>query len=491
METNLSIIVNTSSPVSIQDRALTIVSEEIGLSLSELRDDVVFTDYGVDSLLSLTILGKFREELDINAESSLFSDYPTVGQLIKYLSQFSLGESDSSFVISDASNNIATPPETNDDGPGPGEDEVMASISNIIAEEIGLSTWDISGELNLSELGMDSLLSLTVLGRLREELEMDLPAEFFNENPTLGQISKMLASQANSANTDIRNTAEAVKTQEAVIASVKETPLHPPATSILLQGNPKIAKKKLFLFPDGSGSATSYANMQPISPDICVYGLNCPYMKTPENLTCSLESLTAPYLAEIRRRQPTGPYYLGGWSAGGICAFDAAQQLYKSGEKVSRLILLDSPNPIGISKLPPRLYTFFNTLGLFGTSTAPPPSWLLPHFLAFINALDRYRIAPFADPASAPPKTYILWATDGVCKNADDPRPEPQPDDPREMSWLLENRTDFGPNGWDGLVGGRENLVIERLEGVNHFEMMEGGEETGLALVGFLRRALA
>jgi hypothetical protein len=39
------------------------------------------------------------------------------------------------------------------------------------------------------------------------------------------------------------------------------------------------------------------------------------------------------------------------------------------------------------------------------------------------------------------------------------------------MKWLLENRTDFGPNGWDKLLG-EENCSMVQVVG-NHFTMMK------------------
>ena len=113
-------------------------------------------------------------------------------------------------------------------------------------------------------------------------------------------------------------------------------------------------------------------------------------------MKCSFEAVTPCYLQEIRRRQPDGPYYLGGWSAGGVCAFDAAHELDRVSEKVERLILIDSPFPIGLEKLPPRLYGFFKDVGLFGEGDKPPPPWLLPHFFAFVDSLDLYRAKPFS-----------------------------------------------------------------------------------------------
>jgi thioesterase domain-containing protein len=51
------------------------------------------------------------------------------------------------------------------------------------------------------------------------------------------------------------------------------------------------------------------------------------------------------YLHEIRKVQPQGPYFLGGFSGGGITAYEMAYQLEQQGEEVALLVLLDTPSP--------------------------------------------------------------------------------------------------------------------------------------------------
>ncbi|KAL2825968.1 conidial yellow pigment biosynthesis polyketide synthase [Aspergillus cavernicola] len=499
----------SSTGPSIVVRALSILASEVGLSEADISDDLVFADYGVDSLLSLTITGRYREELSLDLESSVFIDHPTVRDFKRLVAQLSPSESsdgsssdrefefslngDSSGASSPVSLGTLSPP--NEKVMQAQENNTMKEIRAILADEIGVSAEEIKGNESLGDMGMDSLLSLTALGRIRENLDMDLPGEFFIENQTLDEIETAL---------DLKPKAVPAPAEPLVLPKTpptkelpEESAKHPPATSILLQGNPRTATSTLFLFPDGSGSATSYATIPTVSPDVCVYGLNCPYMRSPEKLTCSLDSLTTPYLAEIRRRQPKGPYNFGGWSAGGIAAYDAARTLIlNQGEKVDRLLLLDSPFPIGLEKLPPRLYAFFNSIGLFGEGKTPPPAWLLPHFLAFIDSLDAYKAIalPFDDDAwvGKMPKTYLVWAKDGVCSKPSDPWPEPAPDgskDPREMVWLLSNRTDLGPNSWDTLVGKKNIAGITVLQGANHFSMTRG--EKARELAGFMAGALS
>jgi thioesterase domain-containing protein len=48
------------------------------------------------------------------------------------------------------------------------------------------------------------------------------------------------------------------------------------------------------------------------------------------------------YLKEIRRIQPAGPYYLGGFSFGGWIAYEIAQQLQAQGEKAGLIAMFDA-----------------------------------------------------------------------------------------------------------------------------------------------------
>jgi len=51
------------------------------------------------------------------------------------------------------------------------------------------------------------------------------------------------------------------------------------------------------------------------------------------------------YIAEMRTVQPRGPYFLGGFSGGGITAYEIAQRLRAAGEVVALLVFLDTPLP--------------------------------------------------------------------------------------------------------------------------------------------------
>ena len=59
----------------------------------------------------------------------------------------------------------------------------------------------------------------------------------------------------------------------------------------------------------------------------------------------TFEEMARDYLEEIREVQEHGPYLLGGFSGGGIAAFEMARQLIEMGEEIRTVILLDTPLP--------------------------------------------------------------------------------------------------------------------------------------------------
>jgi acyl transferase domain-containing protein/thioesterase domain-containing protein len=59
----------------------------------------------------------------------------------------------------------------------------------------------------------------------------------------------------------------------------------------------------------------------------------------------TFEEMARDYLVELRTVQPTGPYLLGGFSGGGLTAYEMARQLTEAGEHVRLVVLLDTPVP--------------------------------------------------------------------------------------------------------------------------------------------------
>ena len=58
-----------------------------------------------------------------------------------------------------------------------------------------------------------------------------------------------------------------------------------------------------------------------------------------------IEALARHYVAEMRELRPTGPYYLAGYSLGGIIAWEMVRQLVDDGAEIGLLCVIDAPPP--------------------------------------------------------------------------------------------------------------------------------------------------
>ena len=494
---------------TVTSQVLDIIAAEVGVPVIELADAIDFAEMGVDSLMSLSICGRIREEIEIEAPASLFVDYPTVGTLKGHLSQYSSAKVESEEEYSSGS---STPFDSDDnssqdgsaatsisppDTPGtPSDSESLSMIiRQIISEEMGVEPAELSAADDLSALGMDSLMSLSILGMLREKAGLSLPADFLVDNQSIKAIETALHIQRPEKS---KPKPKVQPKPSALQAPPKQTkpstqtlrvkkPALPErfASSVLLQGSPKTAEKTFWLIPDGGGAPTSYIFLDEISPKVAVWGLTSPFCKTPEEYMCGVVGIATKFIQEIKRRQPTGPYHIGGWSAGGVISYETVRQLIDMGDVVETLVFIDTPCPLIIEPLPGTLHRFFGSIGLLGEGDGALeklPPWLLPHFAASVHALSTYDAVPI-DPAKCP-KVTAIWCEDGVCKEPDDPRPDPYPYGHAE--WLLENRTDFGTNLWEEFLD--ESKITTRQMPGNHFSMMKAPYVGKLS--EFLREAL-
>lgn len=73
---------------STATKAMALLAAESGLDPADLADEANFMHLGVDSLMSLVIAEKFRDELGVVVNGSLFLEYQTVGDLRAWLVEY-------------------------------------------------------------------------------------------------------------------------------------------------------------------------------------------------------------------------------------------------------------------------------------------------------------------------------------------------------------------------------------------------------------------
>ncbi len=165
------------------------------------------------------------------------------------------------------------------------------------------------------DLGGHSLLAVRLMSRIRRRLGRDLPLTSLFAGPTIEHQAALLG-----------------RGEEEVPAS--------PLVCLQTGGS----RRPIFLVHPVGGSVFCYTELaRALGPDQPVYGLQSP--ERDGAAPASLEEMAKRYLEIVRAVQPEGPYRLGGWSMGGVVAFEMAHQLAAHGEEVEQLAVLDVSAP--------------------------------------------------------------------------------------------------------------------------------------------------
>ena len=96
-----------------------------------------------------------------------------------------------------------------------------------------------------------------------------------------------------------------------------------------------------FVHPAGGSVGSYFSLARALGPERPFYALE----GTLAGDTRQVELVAKNYVEAIRAVRPDGPYILGGWSSGGIVAFEMARQLQACDAEVALVVLLDSMPP--------------------------------------------------------------------------------------------------------------------------------------------------
>jgi amino acid adenylation domain-containing protein len=115
--------------------------------------------------------------------------------------------------------------------------------------------------------------------------------------------------------------------------------------STIVPIQPLGARRPFFLVHGIGGEVISFqALARHVAGNQPIYGLQAD-TSAHGDFRSRIEDVAAHYLRAIRAMEPRGPYRLGGYSAGGVIAYEMAQQLRAAGEDVALLAMLDAPAP--------------------------------------------------------------------------------------------------------------------------------------------------
>ena len=165
---------------------------------------------------------------------------------------------------------------------------------------------------NFFELGGHSIMAMSVVYRMKKELNQEISLMDFFSHPSIAEII------------DLKQQKDKSSTYVFPLAEIDQ---HQP---------------NVFFFPPILGYPLVYNSLaKEICHDVNSYGIQYKGLDTGVVFDPSIPAMASRFMQEILQNQPSGEYILCGYSMGGIVAYETAKQMENHGLKV-KLILLDS-----------------------------------------------------------------------------------------------------------------------------------------------------
>lgn len=176
---------------------------------------------------------------------------------------------------------------------------------------------------NFFDMGGQSLMAVKISNEVERNFGVRLPLATLFECPTVELFAKRLSELG--ARTS-RSTA--------------------PAWTTVVPIQPHGTLPPLFCVAGAGGNPMNLRHLAAeLGPDQPFYGLQYRGVDGQFSPHRRIPDMAEEFLRDIRAIQPHGPYYLGGYSAGGLAAYEMAQRLQREGEVVGLVILFDTMNP--------------------------------------------------------------------------------------------------------------------------------------------------
>ncbi len=190
-------------------------------------------------------------------------------------------------------------------------DRLKAGLAEIFARV--LRRGHVDEEADFFDLGGDSLLAVTLLLEIQKLTGRELPITAIYEAPSVRSIAAILRDGATQRESDF----------------------------VVLKSGAQ--EKPLFLVHGLGGTVIELRELaNRIDAEQMIYGIEARGLDGAAEPFDRIEDMARFHVGELTRVQPEGPYFLAGYSFGGLVALEMAQVLSRAGRKVALLALVDT-----------------------------------------------------------------------------------------------------------------------------------------------------
>jgi thioesterase domain-containing protein/acyl carrier protein len=187
-----------------------------------------------------------------------------------------------------------------------------------------LQVTDLQLDDDFFDRGGHSLMAVKLLSRINREFGTELLLRALIDEPTAAHCARLVEDARARRPRSAANGAEL-----KYVVPIREEGTRP----------------ALFIVHGAYGNVLNFRLLPQHLPH-AIYGIQSKVAAGDLEPHPSVEAMAADYLAEVRRVQPSGPYVLGGFSGGGVVAYEMGRVLQARGEAVTAILLLDTYPPV-------------------------------------------------------------------------------------------------------------------------------------------------
>jgi amino acid adenylation domain-containing protein len=167
---------------------------------------------------------------------------------------------------------------------------------------------------NFFELGGHSLLAARLMHRIEQQFGQWLPLAALLQAPTIEQLARLMSQGEEHS-----------------------------AWSSLVPLQPRGSRPPFFCVHGVGGNVVGFRDLvRHLGNDQPFYALQPQGLDGKRSCPTSVAEMAGRYVQEIQKVQPEGPYRIGGYSFGGLVAYEMAQMLEAKGQQVALLALFDA-----------------------------------------------------------------------------------------------------------------------------------------------------